>query len=74
MPEFREIRYEVGPAVATRDAQSSASLNALTPAMLDELSRALDLAVADERVGALVLTGEGRGFCSGADLLRPSLP
>lgn len=74
MPEFREIRYEVGPAVATVTLNRPASLNALTPAMLDELSRALDLAVADERVGALVLTGEGRGFCSGADLLATKPP
>ena len=43
-------------------------LNALSPAMLkglmDELRRAAD----DREVGAVVLTGAGRGFCSGGDV------
>ena len=42
-------------------------LNALTPELLSELRAALTLAEADE-VRAVLLTGEGRGFCSGADL------
>jgi len=42
-------------------------LNAIIPAMLDEIGAAADAAVA-EGVRALVLTGEGRFFCSGADI------
>ena len=42
-------------------------LNALTPELLTELRAALELAEADD-VRAVLLTGEGRGFCSGADL------
>jgi 2-(1,2-epoxy-1,2-dihydrophenyl)acetyl-CoA isomerase len=42
-------------------------LNALTPELLLELRRALEGAAAAE-VRAVLLSGEGRGFCSGADL------
>jgi 2-(1,2-epoxy-1,2-dihydrophenyl)acetyl-CoA isomerase len=71
---FSEILYAMEAGVATIRLNRAASLNALTPAMLGELSGAFDLAAADERVGALVLTGEGRGFCSGADLLATKPP
>lgn len=42
-------------------------LNALTPDLLDLLRETLDRAVA-EGARAVLLTGEGRAFCSGADL------
>lgn len=42
-------------------------LNALTPELLLELRDALEGAAADE-VRAVLLSGQGRGFCSGADL------
>lgn len=47
-------------------------LNALTPELLTELREALSLA-ADGSVRAVLLTGEGRGFCSGADLTATGL-
>jgi enoyl-CoA hydratase/carnithine racemase len=43
-------------------------LNALNRELLDDLRAALDDALADEQVGALVLCGAGRAFCSGDDL------
>lgn len=54
-------------AVTTLTLNRPDRLNALTPAMLDELRAALADAVAGG-ARALVLTGEGRAFCSGADL------
>ncbi len=45
------------------------ALNALTPELLTELSEAFDRAIADESVRAILLGGEGRAFCSGADLV-----
>lgn len=43
-------------------------LNAFTPQMADELISAYDSADDSEDVRAIILTGAGRGFCSGADL------
>ena len=53
--------------VATIALARPDKLNAIIPAMLDEIGAAADAAVA-EGVRALVLTGEGRFFCSGADI------
>ncbi len=43
-------------------------LNALNTALTQALLDALQAADAEEGVRAIVLTGEGRGFCAGADL------
>ncbi len=48
-------------------------LNALSPAMLDELRQALEGPAAQDDVRAVLLTGEGRGFCAGADLAETSV-
>ena len=45
-------------------------LNAINPALLDGLNTALARADADERIGAIVLTGAGRAFCAGDDLVE----
>ena len=44
-------------------------LNAINPALLDALNGALSRANTDERIGAIVLTGAGRAFCAGDDLV-----
>jgi 2-(1,2-epoxy-1,2-dihydrophenyl)acetyl-CoA isomerase len=44
-------------------------INAFTPALLEAIAAALDAAVADRSVRAIVFTGAGRGFCSGQDIL-----
>ena len=43
-------------------------LNAISPAMLEELTQALEEADRDRDVRVIVMTGAGRGFCSGLDL------
>ena len=43
-------------------------LNAWTPRMTAELIDAIEAADADPAVGAVVMTGAGRGFCAGADI------
>jgi 2-(1,2-epoxy-1,2-dihydrophenyl)acetyl-CoA isomerase len=45
-----------------------AVLNALTVAMRRRLAQAFGQAAADDAVRSIVLTGAGRGFCSGADV------
>ena len=45
-----------------------ASLNAMTPELLGDLALAIGELSADAELRALVLTGAGRGFCSGQNL------
>lgn len=45
-----------------------AERNAMTPQMGREIVRAVDQINADAAVRVVVITGEGKGFCSGADL------
>lgn len=44
------------------------AMNALSVGLARELTRTWERATADDEVRAVVLTGEGRGFCAGADL------
>ncbi|WEK02198.1 MAG: enoyl-CoA hydratase-related protein [Candidatus Sphingomonas phytovorans] len=43
-------------------------LNALTAELHDQLLHALEAAAGDDTIGAVVLTGAGRGFCAGGDV------
>ena len=43
-------------------------LNAWTPRMTAELIDAIEAADVDPAIGAVVMTGAGRGFCAGADI------
>jgi enoyl-CoA hydratase/carnithine racemase len=43
-------------------------MNAWTPGMAGELADAFGAANDDPQIGAIVLTGAGRGFCAGADM------
>lgn len=66
--KFAEISYDVEGAVGLITLSRPDSLNAWTPTMNDEIRRAVELAVDDQRVVGIVLTGAGRGFCAGADM------
>lgn len=62
-----QIDYVVDDPVATITLRRPATLNALTLPMLRAFRDAVDAAAADPRVVGIVITGEGRGFCSGLD-------
>jgi 2-(1,2-epoxy-1,2-dihydrophenyl)acetyl-CoA isomerase len=49
-------------------------LNALNPELLDALSAALDAIESDRSCRAVLLTGAGRGFCSGQELGPAIMP
>jgi enoyl-CoA hydratase/carnithine racemase len=66
--EFEEIRYEVADGVLQITLNRPDRLNAFTSTMGRELIEAFDRADADDDVRAVIVTGEGRGFCAGADL------
>ena len=62
------VLLDMKDGVATLTLNRPERLNALNDALLADLCAALDAALADEAVGALVLRGAGRAFCSGDDL------
>jgi enoyl-CoA hydratase/carnithine racemase len=66
--EFEQIRAEVEDRVLTITLNRPDRLNAWTATMGKELIEAFDQADADDEVRAIIVTGEGRGFCAGADL------
>ena len=59
-------------AVRTFTLHRPEALNALTPALLEELSAGLADAAADDTVRVVVLTGTGRAFSAGVDRLGHS--
>ena len=65
---FEQIRFEKRYSVALITLSRPEALNAWTPQMSRELGEAISLANEDDDIGAIVLTGEGRGFCAGADM------
>jgi len=62
------VTVERRDAVALITLNRPEKLNAWTPAMAVEQARAIEEANADPAVGAIVMTGAGRGFCAGADM------
>lgn len=62
------IEYSVTDAIAVIRLNRPAALNALAAGMLDLYSTLLLRADSDPNVRAIVVTGNGRGFCAGADL------
>jgi enoyl-CoA hydratase/carnithine racemase len=65
---FETIRYDSRAGVATITLNRPDKLNAWTPTMEVEVREALARAADDEAVRVIVLTGEGKGFCAGADM------
>ena len=62
------VDLEVANGVATITLNRPESLNSMNNHLMDDIRTAIETAEADESVGVVVLTGNGRGFCSGADL------
>ena len=67
-PEFEDLRYEVADHVATITFARPKVMNAFRAKTLHEFLAALDAVDADDDVRAIVVTGEGKAFCAGADI------
>ncbi len=66
---YQDIIYEVSAApIARLTLNRPQRLNAYTSRMSREILDALDRYSRDDSCRALVLTGAGRGFCSGGDV------
>ena len=66
--EYTNIKLDKENAVATIRLNRPDALNALSPDLLDELSDAVSAVAEDQAIKAMVVRGEGRAFCAGADL------
>ncbi|HLY78122.1 MAG TPA: enoyl-CoA hydratase/isomerase [Caulobacteraceae bacterium] len=65
---YEKLKLETQGAIQIITLSDPATMNAASVEMADELTSAFRHANADPAVRAIVLTGEGRGFCSGANL------
>lgn len=67
MSGYETIKVEIADNIATITLNRPERLNAAPPQMFDEIRDVLDGAQANG-IRALLITGAGRAFCSGADL------
>jgi 2-(1,2-epoxy-1,2-dihydrophenyl)acetyl-CoA isomerase len=68
MPSYNTLLYAVENEVCTITLNRPDVLNAFNEQMTSELHDALKAAEQDSTVRCIVLTGAGKGFCSGQDL------
>lgn len=66
--EFTDLKYHKAEGIAKITINRPEVRNAFRPLTVQEMIRALDDARDDNRIGVVILTGEGRdAFCSGGD-------
>lgn len=65
---YETIRYQVADGIATIGMHRPEKMNAFTTGMKEEMIAALDEADADDSVRAVIVTGDGKAFCAGADI------
>ena len=68
--EFHEIIHSKENRIATITLNRPTKLNAYSQLMVHEIISALSDARDDDEVRAVIITGAGRGFCSGGDISR----
>jgi 2-(1,2-epoxy-1,2-dihydrophenyl)acetyl-CoA isomerase len=66
--EYQCLIYEVEENIATLTMNRPERLNALGDTLRTDLHEAITTASGDPNVRAIILTGAGRGFCSGGDV------
>jgi enoyl-CoA hydratase/carnithine racemase len=66
--DYTQIELDVSDRIATLTLNRPEVLNAFTGTMMTEMIDAFDRTDADDSVRAVIVTGQGRGFCAGADL------
>ena len=66
--ELETIRFAPRGRVGLLTLDRPGRLNAISARMMDEVDTVLDAAAQDDEIGAVVVCGAGRAFCSGYDL------
>jgi len=65
---YSKLKTSIADGIGVVTLTDPGTLNAAGLDLMDELSQAFKAMAADSSVRCVVLTGEGRGFCSGANL------
>jgi 2-(1,2-epoxy-1,2-dihydrophenyl)acetyl-CoA isomerase len=65
---YKCLLFSVSDRIATLTLNRPERLNALGDTLRDDLYDAVNRSASDPDVGVLVITGAGRGFCSGGDV------
>jgi enoyl-CoA hydratase/3-hydroxypropionyl-coenzyme A dehydratase len=68
MGTYQTLTIEISGRVAVVTFRRADQLNAMNRQMQGEITEAFEALSADVGVGAIVVTGEGRGFMAGADI------
>ncbi len=68
MTSYTTIKLETSDGIAVLTLNRPEVLNSINMAMIAEIRSAVKAVAADESARVLMLTGEGRAFCAGADL------
>ena len=62
-----DILVEINNKILTATLNRPERLNAMSPSMIDGWRQIMRMANEDPEIMAIIITGAGRGFCSGAD-------
>ena len=70
---LKTIKYEVkNERIAVITINRPEALNALNVEVISELEKVIGTLEQDESIAAMILTGEGRSFVAGADIVEQS--
>jgi len=72
--EYKELIYTIENQVATITLNRPERMNALTKTLYSEMEHALRASEDNDGVRAIIITGAGRGFCSGDDVKSMAAP
>ena len=67
---FENIKYFAEGRIGILTMFRPSALNALNAALLVELGKAADIIAADKSIDVLIITGDGKSFVAGADILE----
>ena len=68
MSDYETVLFDKRDAIAHISLNRPDSRNAYNIQMRDDFSEALSAIASDDEIAALIISGQGRAFCAGADL------